>query len=56
MTSQRTLPREENHEHAWTWADDDSERMVCDDCGAEKMERWNPALGVYESTAVREGA
>ena len=28
----------------------DDERMVCDDCGAEKLERWNPALGVYEST------
>ena len=44
------------HEHAWTWVDDSSDRMVCDDCGAEKLQVWNPDLGVYESTDVKVGA
>lgn len=42
------------HEHAWTWVDGDSERMACDNCGAEKLELWNSDLGVYESVAVNK--
>jgi len=39
-------------DHAWAWVDDD--RMVCDDCGVEKLEQWNADMGVYESTAIWE--
>ena len=44
------------NDHDWVWVDGDSDRMVCDDCGAEKLEVWNASLGVYESTTIQEGA